>query len=412
MPQIQRDEKSSSPKLAPRRLLHIEGNEDGTVGGSHRSLYELVRRVDRTRFEPVVLFYQSNPYVEALVDSGAEVFAWDAARRRERSGTTRIGKAWRAVEAIWRRVRFLSRQEIDLVHLNNKPSAYVWNWLPAARISGVPVVSHCRAIPRRPERAVKRRLLGRYNTIVANSDFVADELLRCGVPDSRVVRVYNGIAIEEFRNRVTRPGADVRNEFGIDPETVLLVMVGHLRSWKGQDRVLKALRRLPDHQRRTLALLLVGEATASEQGYADDLRALAGKPPLKGRIIFAGARNDVPSLMNAADIVVHASTEPEPFGLVILEGMACGKAVIASRLGGPAEIVSKGAGMLFDPQEDGSLATCLGKLIEQPELRRALGKRALVRVEDFDVRHTVRGMERVYDRVLAGRPVGTPDVER
>jgi glycosyltransferase involved in cell wall biosynthesis len=121
---------------------------------------------------------------------------------------------------------------------------------------------------------------------------------------------------------------------------------------------------------------------------------------LGDRVAFLGQRDDVPDIMSAADVVLNASTAPEPFGLVVVEGMAVGRPVVATRHGGPAEIVTPGAGLCFDPGSPEELGSLLATLLESPELRASLGKGALARAADFPVSRAVAGVERVYDELL------------
>jgi glycosyltransferase involved in cell wall biosynthesis len=111
----------------------------------------------------------------------------------------------------------------------------------------------------------------------------------------------------------------------------------------------------------------------------------------------------VPDIMNAADVVLSASTAPEPFGLVVVEGMAVGKPVVATRHGGPAEIITPGAGLCFDPASPEELGSLLEALLESPELRSALGRGGRERAAAFPVSRAVAGVERVYTELLRGR---------
>jgi glycosyltransferase involved in cell wall biosynthesis len=113
--------------------------------------------------------------------------------------------------------------------------------------------------------------------------------------------------------------------------------------------------------------------------------------------------------MRAADAVLHASIRPEPFGLVVVEAMALGRAVVASRLGGPSEIVSEGTGLLFDPSRPEELSFLLAQLHEQPALRARLGAAGRERARTFDVSRTVEGVERCYSELLGlAQPGGAP----
>jgi glycosyltransferase involved in cell wall biosynthesis len=105
------------------------------------------------------------------------------------------------------------------------------------------------------------------------------------------------------------------------------------------------------------------------------------------------------------DVAIHASTNPEPFGRVLIEAMALGRPLVAPREGGPLEIVVDGeTGILVPPRDASALAAAIERLIDDPELRRRMGDAGRARVDAvFDIRHHVRAMEAVFDEMLARR---------
>jgi glycosyltransferase involved in cell wall biosynthesis len=391
---------------APRRILLIEINEDGTVGGSYRCLFDLVRGMDRHRFTPVVLFYENNVYVDRLRALGIATHAWDAERLLERNDRFRSSIArrlftrWSAGAAVLRRVRFLRRERIDLVHLNNTPCIGFSDWLPAARLLRIPCIAHARGAYVRPGSGVGRWLTRRFDRVIAISRHIADNMETAGIPAQRITQIYDGIALGEWGDQLRAEPGQVRRSVGVPSSVLLVTMVGHLRWWKGQDVLLSALAKLAPAVRARLHVLVVGGAPQSDAAYQEQLRLTVQEEHLESCVTFLGDRDDVRELMNASDVVVHASTVPEPFGLVVLEGMALGKAVVASRLGGPAEIVTEASGMLFDPKRPQELASLLVALAEDPDRRRALGAAARHRAAAFDVRLNIAGIESLYAELL------------
>jgi glycosyltransferase involved in cell wall biosynthesis len=129
--------------------------------------------------------------------------------------------------------------------------------------------------------------------------------------------------------------------------------------------------------------------TTGSQYTLDQLRALAASMGLSDRVGFTGFMESPASAIRALDVVVHASTEPEPFGLVIAEGLACGKAVIVSAAGGAAELVADDVDALtFAPGDAGALARAIGRVAADAPLRARLGaaaRRTAVRRFDPDV---------------------------
>ncbi len=387
----------------PRRVLYAEINEDGTVGGSHQCLLDLVRHLDRERFQPVVVFYQWNSFVKRIEDLGAEVHVWEDERSRERirSGRFRTARLVAGVAAaIRRRVRFIRRERIELVHLNNSPVPTSEDWLPAARLTGRPVVAHCRAEVRWDDDPLRVWLSGRFDRVIAVSRTVAESLRRAGVPPCRISLVYDGIDVEAVRSSVRTDPSDVRRSLGVPEDAFLVVMIGHLRRWKGQDVFLAALASMTPEDRSKFRAVFAGDANPLELPYAAALRSSVTALGLDGTVRFLGPRDDAPDLMNASDAVVHASTSPEPLGLVVLEGMALGKPVVASRLGGPAETVLPGTGILFDPRRPEDLAENLRLLASDPGLCRSLGERGRARADRFGIHRNVGAIQAIYEEIL------------
>ena len=155
-----------------------------------------------------------------------------------------------------------------------------------------------------------------------------------------------------------------------------IVLVATFARWKGHDVCLTALATLPAslHVRGYIVGGPLYETTGSQISIAE-LRELARSLGLEDRIGFTGFVQDSSAAMRSLDIVVHASTDPEPFGLVIAEAMACGKPVVVSRAGGASELIGPGVNALaFEPGDGDGLARCLDALARDAGLRQRLGR--------------------------------------
>lgn len=391
----------------PKRILYVEANDDGTVGGSYQALYDLIRRLDRRRYQPVALFYQHNPIAQRLLRAGEEVHIFERQRLREKTihaSGRRGAKVVEVFAAVWRRVRFIREQNVDLVHLNNSPHIANDDWLPAARLNRIPCIATSMGGARlvRPG-PVHRWLSRRIDYVIAISQYVADAMLRTGIPADRLDTVYLGVDIEGFRARVRRDPRDVRREIGVAPDKILVVMVGNVRWWKGQHVVLSAAQLMSAEHRRLLHIVFVGACGSQDAAYKRQLDNAVESSGLTGLVSFLGARDDVPDLLNAADIAVHASIIPEPFGLVVLEAMALGKAVVAANKGGPAEYLTPGVGITYDVEKPKDLSEILRDLATDAGKRKALGERAYAHVTRYAVERNVEGVQRVYERIFAGQ---------
>jgi glycosyltransferase involved in cell wall biosynthesis len=211
------------------------------------------------------------------------------------------------------------------------------------------------------------------------------------------------VDIEDLRRRVVTPRDAVRAALGVEPDAVMATMVGNIRQWKGQHIVLAAVASLPPSVRERLRVFFVGDVAPDAEAYAATLAATVQQHGLQSVVRFLGARTDVPDLLAASDVAIHASVRPEPFGLVVPEAMALGTPVIAARSGGPLEIVTPSTGLLFDPDSPAELAEHLAALVEDPDRREALGRCAPARAQAFDIAHHVAGNLAVYDALTHAR---------
>lgn len=401
---------SRPAEARPQRILYIEANEDGTVGGSHRALFDLVCNLDRTQYEPVVLFYQNNAYVPALRARGVEVMDLEDVRAQERlirRNGSRLAKLRENLATVVRRFRFLRQHRIDLIHINNSPLTGNDDWLPAARMLRIPCIANVMGDARGPAAGwLPKRLFRAFDHYLSISEFMTHAMLRAGIQSHRIDLIYLGVDLEVFRARVRRTREEVRRDLGIPVDGVMALMVGNVRQWKGQHVVLAALEQMPVTARNGFYVAFAGALTADDRPYMNELEATVKRAGLTDHVRFLGGRDDVPELLNAADIALHASVRPEPFGLVVVEAMALGKTVVAANSGGPAEVIDGSSGITFDPMSPAELAEVLTSLVGDPVRRAELSNGALLRAEQFTVRRYAAGVRRVYERVLPKRAAG------
>jgi glycosyltransferase involved in cell wall biosynthesis len=388
-------------------VLCVEVNEDGTVGGSHQALYDLVKGIDRERFEPVVLFYQDNPFSGRLRELGVEVHTFEREREREIALRLRGDKLSKTLDilvgAVRRRVRFLRAHSIGLVHLNNSPASGYDDWLPAARLTRTPcVVSVMSVAPERLGRA-SRVLMPRFDAVIPVSRYIRDDWAAAGIPPERMRIVHHGVDVQAFRSRVAREPEAVRRELGVPPGHVLAVMVANVRWWKGQHVVLEGLALLDEEVRGRLFVAFAGGSGVQDEKYVDRLEELVRRHDLRESVAFLGPRDDVPDLLNAADVALHASVRAEPGGIAVLEAMTMGTPVIAADVGGHAEVLTSEAGLTFDTSKPEGLAAHVTRLVQDEELRLRMGTRGKERMEEFTIERNVRETQEVYEAVLSRR---------
>jgi glycosyltransferase involved in cell wall biosynthesis len=188
--------------------------------------------------------------------------------------------------------------------------------------------------------------------------------------------------------------------------TTTFGIVGRIAPWKGQDLFVRAFAAaFPTGAERAV---IVGAQLFGEERCERELRALITRLGLAERVELRGFREDVWSELARIDVLVHASTIPEPFGQVVLEGMAASLAVIAPNEGGPAEVIADGeTGRLFTPRSVDALAATMRALSADPRARERLGSAAQRSIEAFHPVRVGERLEAVYEQVLQR---GTPSV--
>ncbi|MCZ2858502.1 glycosyltransferase family 4 protein [Blastococcus sp. VKM Ac-2987] len=183
------------------------------------------------------------------------------------------------------------------------------------------------------------------------------------------------------------------------PDRTVVAVVGRLTPWKGQDVFLRAVARL---RVRPARVLLVGGTLFGEEAYRSGLQELADELGLP--VTFTGHVEDPQEYMRQADVLVHCSVLAEPFGQVVVEGMAAGCAVIASGPGGPAEIVEpEVSGLLVDGGDHRQLTAALDRLLQDRSLRERLAHGGTARAERFAIADAARDVAAFLEQVVGAR---------
>ena len=400
-------------RSGPANVLYCENNVDGTVGGSYYSLLYLVKGIDRSKYNPIVIFYTDHRLLPAFREAGVETLLWRkvgsfafAAHFRGALGWLRApmlvlqkglnfvsGFLVPALQRAW----FLRRRHVRLVHLNNSV-LYNHDWMLASRLTGIPCVTHERGINERFPAAAKHFGAG-LKAVICISEAVRDNMRRRGADFGNLVTIHNGL--DPAMMRITRDAGELRKALGLNADAIVVGMIGNIKAWKGQDTLIRAI----DHVRGrvpSVRCVLVGDTSPADREYEQSLRALVGSLGLERHVIFTGFQQHVADFLMMFDVVVHASVLPEPFGRVILEAMACRKPVIGARAGAIPEIVDEGkTGLTFEPGDAAALADAALRLVEDPEHCREMGERGYERlVRQFDISQNIKATERLYESWL------------
>jgi glycosyltransferase involved in cell wall biosynthesis len=240
-----------------------------------------------------------------------------------------------------------------------------------------------------------RRMLGggRYRRVVAISERVRQQLKDYyHVPDERIVTIPNGINLRRFTPDNAAARAEVRREFGLAEATPLVLFVGNQYRLKGLEF---AIRSLAEMNTRAILLVVGGDTPASFKRLADEL-------DLTERVIFAGARSDLPRIYPAADALV-LPTLYETFALVCLEAMASGLPVLACPVGGIEDYLVHGVNGLHIKRDPADIAAKLDLLLGDSNLGARIKERGLSTAENYAWEKIASQYLNLFDEIIAER---------
>jgi glycosyltransferase involved in cell wall biosynthesis len=380
-------------RAARLRVVYLD--HVARLSGGEIALLRLLPHLDRV--DAHVILAEDGPLVGQLhlLGCSTEVMPFgDDARNLHRGQLggrgLPVAVAGATISYVLKLAARLRRLGADLVHANSLKSG-VYGSI-AARLAGVPMVWHVRDriyedyMPHAAAVLIRRMTRHLPAAVIANSESTMATLQR--PPRSPVI--YSVIP----------------DTLGYVPATqsvrgrpLTYAVVGRLAPWKGQDLFLRAFAQaFPDDGVRGA---VVGDALFGEHDYAARLPRLAEQLRIADRIEFRGHRSDIWSELTTIDVLVHASTTPEPFGQVIVEGMAAGVPVIAAAAGGPAEIIRHDqTGVLYPPGDAAGLAEAMIRLVD-PELRARLSLAARDALGPYSPATVAARVQGLYDAAIA-----------
>ncbi|MCJ2133756.1 glycosyltransferase family 4 protein [Methylobacterium sp. J-026] len=373
-----------------------------SYGGAELFLRDVVLHARSSGQEWPVIFLADGPLKTDLIDAGATAKTVSAgAQILKLKRGSNVREALSALYSIYAVVKVLAKEfrNYDVICANSQKSLFIAGL--AARLARKPFVwiLHDLVSDQSFSGAMRRALVFFANhmtsAVVANSYAAKDALVQCGGKADKISVVYNGFDFDtNFGDNATeRDRATLLGEAGLsDLPTVGLF--GRIAQWKGQHVLIEAVERVP-----RLQAIIVGDATYQDGSYFDQIRAMVEDRNLSHRVKFLGFRKDVQRLMATVDIVAHTSTEPEPFGRVIVEGMAQRRPVIATRGGGVGEIIDHPTnGILCEAGDSVALAEAMRAIITDDAMASRLAEAGYQKVTArFSIERSVRDLKDVFD---------------
>ena len=347
---------------ALRRVLFVD--HAGVLGGAEFSLLDIATSFGASS---AVVLLADGPFRTELERRNVPVVVDPLGAFARVRKHTLIPSPAAGIDALGAARRLARRAAAYDVIYANSQKAFAVSAI-AGRLAGRPVVWHLRDMLGPPHFSrtnarVAAWLANRFaGAVIANSRATAVAFRESGGNEALVRVVYNGIDAAPFDAVSSDAAMACRTALGASSGRPVVVHVGRFHHWKGQQVLVRALVLEP----RAHAWF-VGAPLFGEHDFDAEVRALAETLGVSDRVRFLGFRDDVPVLLRAADIVVHSSVYPEPFGRVVVEGMLAGRPVIATDAGGVREIVTHGStGILVRPDDPAALASAIGKVIDDP----------------------------------------------
>jgi glycosyltransferase involved in cell wall biosynthesis len=372
------------PVPGPDRVRVVEILATGTNGGAQEHLYNLVTRIDRSRYDLSIVALSPGTAVRKLQRTGIPVTVLD-----EPDDAVAVGALTAHLAAIrpdvvhghMYRAEIVGTKAAIALGRAGQPRPYIVNTVHSSRVRSV------------ADREEVRRLTPEMDRLIAVSEAIVRKLVvenRSLPGGPRIELIHNGVDLERYNHQ--EPCCTLREEYGMEPGSQIVGVVARLEPEKGHPTLLEAwpvvLKACPD-----VYLLVVGEGSRR-----DALEEQARRLRIAHRVVFAGRRDDVPAVTAALDVAVLPSYR-EAQGLSVLEAMALSRPVVASAVGGIPEMIEDGVtGLLVPPHDAPALAKALVRVLSDHPYADTLARAGhdLVHTR-FCVELMVKAIERIYD---------------
>jgi len=367
--------------MRPKILLFFEY---ATLNGGEFSLLAMLEELGQTEFEFVAAAPASGMLTGRLEQCGIRVLPLTL---RDTQGQKR------SIEQINAHlVELVRRVSPDLVHSNSLSMGRM-----VGRIASqlpIPSTSHLRDIIKLNKTAVSD--LNRNAGLIAVSNATKQFHVEQGMLSDKVQVIYNGVDTALFRP--TPAIGILKQELGLSDSTVLLANIGQICLRKGQTLLAQAAVALAEECPEA-SYLFIGQRHSQKQesiDYENAIHLIFREAGIEDKLFCLGFRDDVPVILNEVDLLVHTAHQ-EPLGRVLLEAASCGRAIVATEVGGTGEILSdRVSGLLVPPDDLEALAGAIRRMLTDREFRIRLGQQSrTAAIEKFSL-PTATGHVRMF----------------
>ncbi|GIP36200.1 glycosyltransferase [Paenibacillus sp. J2TS4] len=379
--------------------------------GAEVALYNLLTNLQGigASIDPIVILAEEGPLKERLAEKGIDVriLPLDPAirdRNRHAVSSGLFRSVFETMRYSRRLARLLKEEKVDFVHTNSLKAALYG--AVAAKLARLPLVWHIHDQIQAPylksyvAKFIQRLARMFPNGVIANSRSTLATLCLPSAGRHKELVLYPAYAGRFGREEVVKEEQEaIPEEWSRNEGDFVVLMAGRIDEWKGHRTLLQAARLLRD--KPNIKFWIAGDALFGQDDYKQSLLDWIKQEQLTN-VTMLGHVDRMERLMVEADLLVHASVMPEPFGQVIVEGMALGLPVIASNTGGPQEIVEIGeTGLLIPPGDPDVLSEAIQWMMNSPERRRLMGEGGIKRVrEHFAIGQSIRALVQFYPELL------------
>jgi len=378
----QRRSETTQPKI----LLFFEY---GTLNGGEFSLLAVLEALGSETFEFVAAVPSTGRLTTRLGHLGIRTVPLRL--RTPQGKKLSIAQVSSHLESLIKRI------SPDLVHANSLSMGRMLGRV-APQLS-IPCTAHLRDIIRLSKAAVAD--LNQNTGLVAVSQATRAFHLEQGLQPHKLQVIHNGVDTSVFRPR--RPTGTLRQDLGLSDRAILIANIGQICLRKGQTLLAQAAVSLAEAFPKAY-YLFVGKRYSQKQesvAYEDEIKGVFRKGGIEHRLFSLGFRDDIPGLLNQIDLLVHTAHQ-EPLGRVLLEAAACGRAMVATEVGGTTEILTdRESALLVPPNNVDALAGAMRELLQDCALRHRLGRQARQQViENFPLRTAAKRMRAFWESFL------------
>jgi len=339
-------------------------------GGAQIMLLHLLRANKQTTgLDYTVVFLEQGPLAEEVEALGYSVKICQAGKLRQ---------AGRYVSTVFKLYAWLKQEKVSIV-MSWMSKAHLYAG-PAAFLAKVDAVWFQHGIPKSD---IMEKCLGYIpaKAVLCPSQAAMKAQIKI-TPKLRATVINPAVDLNMYNMDAAPSLKGVRNGLGVSEQDRIVGIVARLQRWKGIHTFLEAAAQVAERH-SNVHFVIVGGDHYSEPDYPNELKNQAIQSGITQKVHFVGHQADVAGWLQAFDILVHASAK-EPFGMVIIEGMASGKPVIAAKAGGPLEIITQGEnGLLVPPGDAAGIALAIERLIKDQDFYNQLSVAGLERVKAF-----------------------------